>query len=68
MLLILQIKSHKDIVHFETAYVVKLHRVARLATPQPVSLFFVKHFDVFYIHTCTYVSACVYVRTYIHLE
>ncbi|XP_031102890.1 protein arginine N-methyltransferase 1.5 isoform X1 [Ipomoea triloba] len=33
------IKSHKDIVHFETAYVVKLHRVARLATPQPVFTF-----------------------------
>ncbi|KAL1556944.1 Protein arginine N-methyltransferase 5 [Salvia divinorum] len=30
------IKSHKDLVHFETAYVVKLHRVARLANTQPV--------------------------------
>ncbi|XP_051129956.1 protein arginine N-methyltransferase 1.5 [Andrographis paniculata] len=33
------IKSHKDLVHFETAYVVKLHRVARLAHPQPVFTF-----------------------------
>jgi hypothetical protein len=32
----LQIKQHKDIAHFETAYVVKLHRVARLAPPQEV--------------------------------
>ncbi|KAG8058083.1 hypothetical protein GUJ93_ZPchr0002g25818 [Zizania palustris] len=30
------IKAHKDIAHFETAYVVKLHRVARLAPPQSV--------------------------------
>uniref|UniRef100_A0A453N981 PRMT5 arginine-N-methyltransferase domain-containing protein n=1 Tax=Aegilops tauschii subsp. strangulata TaxID=200361 RepID=A0A453N981_AEGTS len=30
------IKAHKDIAHFETAYVVKLHRVARLAPPQEV--------------------------------
>ncbi|KAH6788310.1 SHK1 binding protein 1 [Perilla frutescens var. frutescens] len=33
------IKSHKDLVHFETAYVVKLHRVARLAHTQPVFTF-----------------------------
>ncbi|XP_057766796.1 protein arginine N-methyltransferase 1.5 isoform X2 [Salvia miltiorrhiza] len=33
------IKSHKDLVHFETAYVVKLHRVARLANTQPVFTF-----------------------------
>ncbi|GFQ03706.1 protein arginine n-methyltransferase 1.5 [Phtheirospermum japonicum] len=33
------IKSHKDLVHFETAYVVKLHRVARLADTQPVFTF-----------------------------
>ncbi|KAK4490880.1 hypothetical protein RD792_001595 [Penstemon davidsonii] len=33
------IKSHKDLVHFETAYVVKLHRVARLAHNQPVFTF-----------------------------
>lgn len=33
----LQVKSHKDLVHFETAYVVKLHSVARLAPTQPVS-------------------------------
>ncbi|CAA0838296.1 Protein arginine N-methyltransferase 1.5 [Striga hermonthica] len=33
------IKSHKDLVHFETAYVVKLHRVARLAPNQPVFTF-----------------------------
>ncbi|CAN6540197.1 unnamed protein product [Malus baccata var. baccata] len=29
------VKSHKDIAHFETAYVVKLHNIARLALPQP---------------------------------
>ncbi|KAK6129797.1 hypothetical protein DH2020_036450 [Rehmannia glutinosa] len=33
------IKSHKDLLHFETAYVVKLHRVARLAHTQPVFTF-----------------------------
>ncbi|KAG6399474.1 hypothetical protein SASPL_140955 [Salvia splendens] len=33
------IKSHKDLVHFETPYVVKLHRVARLANTQPVFTF-----------------------------
>ncbi|KAM7490699.1 hypothetical protein LguiA_033620 [Lonicera macranthoides] len=33
------VKSHKDLVHFETAYVVKLHRVARLAPSQPVFTF-----------------------------
>ncbi|KAL6578609.1 Protein arginine N-methyltransferase 5 [Orobanche minor] len=33
------IKSHKDLVHFETPYVVKLHRVARLAHTQPVFTF-----------------------------
>jgi protein arginine N-methyltransferase 5 len=33
------IKAHKDIAHFETAYVVKLHRVARLAPPQEVFSF-----------------------------
>ncbi|RXH72535.1 hypothetical protein DVH24_012219 [Malus domestica] len=33
------VKSHKDIAHFETAYVVKLHNIARLALPQPVSFF-----------------------------
>ncbi|XAR57652.1 Histone-arginine N-methyltransferase [Bertholletia excelsa] len=33
------VKSHRDIVHFETAYVVKLHRVARLAPSQPVFTF-----------------------------
>ncbi|EYU29151.1 hypothetical protein ABFS82_05G121400 [Erythranthe guttata] len=33
------IKSHKDLVHFETPYVVKLHRVARLAPTQPVFTF-----------------------------
>ncbi|AQK68355.1 Protein arginine N-methyltransferase 1.5 [Zea mays] len=30
------IKAHKDIAHFETAYVVKLHRIATLAPPQQV--------------------------------
>ncbi|KAM1177603.1 hypothetical protein ACFX13_017333 [Malus domestica] len=33
------VKSHKDIAHFETAYVVKLHSIARLAPPQPVFTF-----------------------------
>ncbi|EPS73385.1 hypothetical protein M569_01367, partial [Genlisea aurea] len=33
------IKAHKDVAHFETAYVVKLHRVARLAHTQPVFTF-----------------------------
>ncbi|XP_010526290.1 PREDICTED: protein arginine N-methyltransferase 1.5 [Tarenaya hassleriana] len=33
------IKSHKDLVHFETAYVVKLHSIARLAPTQPVFTF-----------------------------
>lgn len=36
-LIMLQVKSHKDLVHFETAYVVKLHSVARLTPTQPVS-------------------------------
>ncbi|KAM0939069.1 putative methyltransferase [Dioscorea sansibarensis] len=33
------VKAHKDLAHFETAYVVKLHRVARLAPPQEVFTF-----------------------------
>lgn len=33
------VKSHNDLLHFETAYVVKLHRVARLAPSQPVFTF-----------------------------
>ncbi|KAL6888530.1 hypothetical protein ACP4OV_009556 [Aristida adscensionis] len=33
------IKAHKDIAHFETAYVVKLHRIATLAPTQPVFTF-----------------------------
>ncbi|KAK8654641.1 hypothetical protein V6N13_107248 [Hibiscus sabdariffa] len=33
------VKSHKDLVHFETAYVVKLHSVARLAPTKPVFTF-----------------------------
>ncbi|WCJ30569.1 Protein arginine N-methyltransferase 5 [Euphorbia peplus] len=33
------VKSHKDLVHFETAYVVKFHNVARLAPSQPVFTF-----------------------------
>ncbi|WOL06508.1 protein arginine N-methyltransferase 5 [Canna indica] len=33
------VKSHKDLAHFETAYVVKLHRIARLAPSQPVFTF-----------------------------
>ncbi|XP_024033829.1 protein arginine N-methyltransferase 1.5 isoform X3 [Citrus clementina] len=32
------VKSHKDVVHFETAYVVKVHSVARLAPCEPGSL------------------------------
>lgn len=36
-MVMLQVKSHKDLLHFETAYVVKLHNVARLAPSQPVS-------------------------------
>ena len=47
-----QVKAHKDIAHFETAYVVKMHNVARLAPTQPVSkfswsiVFFRSGFDV----------------------
>ncbi|KAK1368601.1 hypothetical protein POM88_034693 [Heracleum sosnowskyi] len=33
------IKSQKDLVHFETIFVVKLHRVARLALSKPVFTF-----------------------------
>ncbi|KAG0451442.1 hypothetical protein HPP92_026247 [Vanilla planifolia] len=33
------VKSHKDLAHLETAYVVKLHRVAKLAPAQPVFTF-----------------------------
>ncbi|XP_021744079.1 protein arginine N-methyltransferase 1.5-like [Chenopodium quinoa] len=33
------VKAHKDLVHFETPYVVKLHKVARLAPCQPVFTF-----------------------------
>lgn len=33
------VKAHKDVAHFETAYVVKLHNVARLSPPQPVFTF-----------------------------
>ncbi|KAL6215209.1 hypothetical protein ACLB2K_014640 [Fragaria x ananassa] len=33
------VKAHKDVAHFETAYVVKLHNIARLAPPQPVFTF-----------------------------
>ncbi|XP_077215351.1 SHK1 binding protein 1 isoform X1 [Tasmannia lanceolata] len=33
------VKSHKDVAHFETAYVVKLHSVARLAPSKPVFTF-----------------------------
>ncbi|KAL2637605.1 hypothetical protein AAZX31_06G072300 [Glycine max] len=33
------VKAHKDLVHFETAYVVKMHNVARLAPTQPVFTF-----------------------------
>lgn len=33
------VKSHKDLAHMETAYVVKLHKIARLAPTQPVFTF-----------------------------
>ncbi|BBN09504.1 type II protein arginine methyltransferase [Marchantia polymorpha subsp. ruderalis] len=33
------VKSYADLAHFETAYVVKFHSVARLAPPQPVFTF-----------------------------
>ncbi|KAG9450145.1 hypothetical protein H6P81_010110 [Aristolochia fimbriata] len=33
------VKAHRDVAHFETAYVVKLHSVARLAPTQPVFTF-----------------------------
>ncbi|RDX67237.1 Protein arginine N-methyltransferase 1.5, partial [Mucuna pruriens] len=33
------VKAHKDLVHFETAYVVKIHNAARLAPSQPVFTF-----------------------------
>ncbi|KAL0679908.1 hypothetical protein Bca4012_007889 [Brassica carinata] len=35
----LEVKAHKDLAHFETPYVVKLHSVARLAPSQPVFTF-----------------------------
>ncbi|XP_061346203.1 protein arginine N-methyltransferase 1.5-like [Gastrolobium bilobum] len=33
------VKAHKDLAHFETAYVVKIHNAARLAPCQPVFTF-----------------------------
>ncbi|KAL2896686.1 Protein arginine N-methyltransferase 5 [Bienertia sinuspersici] len=33
------VKSHRDLAHFETPYVVKLHKIARLAPCQPVFTF-----------------------------
>ncbi|KAL4586705.1 hypothetical protein LXL04_011347 [Taraxacum kok-saghyz] len=30
----IQVKLHKDLLHFETAYVVKLHRLAKLSPSQ----------------------------------
>lgn len=33
------VKAHKDLAHLETSYVVKLHRIARLAPSQPVFTF-----------------------------
>ncbi|XP_022754394.1 protein arginine N-methyltransferase 1.5 [Durio zibethinus] len=33
------VKSHKDVVHFETAYVVKLHSIAKLAPSKSVFTF-----------------------------
>ncbi|KAJ7518054.1 hypothetical protein O6H91_21G052500 [Diphasiastrum complanatum] len=33
------VKSYNDLAHFETAYVVKLHNVAKLAAPKPVFTF-----------------------------
>lgn len=51
----IQIKAHKDIAHFETAYVVKLHRIARLAPTQSVS-------D--HSFCCIYPSSIVYPITF----
>ncbi|KAL3689090.1 hypothetical protein R1sor_015399 [Riccia sorocarpa] len=39
------VKSYADLAHFETAYVVKFHSVARLAPPQPVFTFVHPNFD-----------------------
>jgi hypothetical protein len=33
---VFQVKAHKDVSHFETAYVVKIHNAARLAPSQSV--------------------------------
>lgn len=38
-MVVFQVKAHKDLVHFETAYVVKIHNAARLAPCQPVRFF-----------------------------
>lgn len=35
-MVVFQVKAHKDISHFETAYVVKIHNAARLAPCQSV--------------------------------
>ncbi|KAJ4826228.1 hypothetical protein Tsubulata_048322 [Turnera subulata] len=37
------VKSHNDVAHFEAAYTVELHNIARLAPPQP--LFTFNHLD-----------------------
>lgn len=78
ILFILQIKSHKDLVHFETAYVVKLHRVARLAPSQPVSFSFGGHHCKFlrcfwfvalwYQFLQTFCLALIQVFTFTHPE
>lgn len=44
----IQVKSHKDLQHFETAYVVKLHSVARLSPSQPVS--FMMLFEMYFAY------------------
>ncbi|GAB2213503.1 hypothetical protein Drorol1_Dr00017807 [Drosera rotundifolia] len=39
------VKSHNDLMHFETAYVVKMHSIARLAPCQPFLPGFAGYFD-----------------------
>ncbi|XP_013623469.1 PREDICTED: protein arginine N-methyltransferase 1.5-like [Brassica oleracea var. oleracea] len=41
------VKAHKDLAHFETAYVVKLHSVAKLAPSQSVSLSLPSGFHIY---------------------
>lgn len=50
LVVVFQVKAHKDISHFETAYVVKIHNAARLAPCQSVRFltvqFIIYIFDV----------------------